>query len=105
MRQHLKNVINLMLNLKTNFLSVCSTDKSKGFHPHHEGQRVQQLRREMWEQAAGLKSTWLSNSRGVSDGSVLGVPRKWLRLHGHRHPRADARRGVLARAEQNGQVQ
>ena len=56
-RKHI--MLSLTFERLANFLSVCSKDKPKGFHPHHEGQRVQQLRREMWEQATGLKTNCL----------------------------------------------
>ena len=39
-------------------LSVCPPGKGEGFHPHHEGQRMQQLSREMRKQAAGWNLTW-----------------------------------------------
>ena len=60
-------MLNLTFERLANFLSVCSTDKPEGFHPHHEGKWVQQLRREVREQAAGLKSTWLIKTRDGFD--------------------------------------
>ena len=101
-RRHVKKVYVFSF-----FFSVCAQRKGEGLHPHNEGQWMQQLSREMWQQAAGLSSALFQEIGTVPINEfvfVSGVLGNGLRLHGHRDPRAHARRRVLARTEQNGQV-